>query len=56
MSDKTEQPTPKRLREARGKGDVCKSQDIAPALTVLGVGLYLIANGANIFKNIILFF
>ncbi|MBR3880336.1 MAG: type III secretion system export apparatus subunit SctU [Mailhella sp.] len=52
MSDKTEQPTPKRLREAREKGDVCKSQDIAPALTVLGIGLYLIANGENIFKTV----
>ncbi|MBO4793869.1 MAG: EscU/YscU/HrcU family type III secretion system export apparatus switch protein, partial [Deltaproteobacteria bacterium] len=28
MSEKTEQPTPKRIREAREKGDVCKSQDI----------------------------
>ncbi|WP_446424016.1 type III secretion system export apparatus subunit SctU [Mailhella sp.] len=52
MSEKTEQPTPKRLREAREKGDVCKSQDIAPALTVLGLGLYLIANGENIFKTV----
>ena len=52
MSEKTEQPTPKRLREAREKGDVCKSQDIAPALTVLGLGLYLVANGGNIFETI----
>ena len=52
MSDKTEQPTPKRLREAREKGDVCKSQDIAPALTVLAVGVYLAANGQNIFDTI----
>ena len=52
MSDKTEQPTPKRLREAREKGDICKSQDIAPALTVLGIGLYLVANGDNIFETI----
>ena len=52
MSDKTEQPTPKRLREAREKGDVCKSQDIAPALTVLGLGLYLVVNGENIFKTV----
>ena len=52
MSDKTEQPTPKRLREAREKGDVCKSQDIAPALSVLGIGLYLIANGENIFHTL----
>ena len=52
MSEKTEQPTPKRLREAREKGDVCKSQDIAPALTVLGLGLYLLANGRNVFDTI----
>ena len=52
MSNKTEQPTPKRLREAREKGDICKSQDIAPALTVLGIGLYLVANGDNIFETI----
>ncbi len=49
MSEKTEQPTPKRLREAREKGDVCKSQDIAPALTVLAVGLYFTANAENVF-------
>ncbi len=50
MSDeKTEQPTPKRLREAREKGDVCRSQDIAPALTTLAVGVYLAANARNIF-------
>ena len=51
MSDeKTEQPTPKRLREAREKGDVCRSQDIAPALTTLAVGVYLAANAGNIFS------
>ncbi|MBP3731055.1 MAG: type III secretion system export apparatus subunit SctU [Mailhella sp.] len=52
MSDKTEQPTPKRLREAREKGDICKSQDIAPALTVLTVGLYFTANARNIFETL----
>lgn len=52
MSEKTEQPTPKRLREAREKGDVCKSQDIAPALTVLAVGVYLAANGESIFQTL----
>lgn len=53
MSDeKTEQPTPKRLREAREKGDVCRSQDIAPALTTLAVGVYLAANAQNIFELI----
>lgn len=53
MSDeKTEQPTPKRLREAREKGDVCKGQDIAPALTTLAVGVYLAANAQNIFDTL----
>ena len=53
MSDeKTEQPTPKRLREAREKGDVCRSQDIAPALTTLAVGVYLAANAAHIFSQL----
>ncbi len=51
MSNKTEQPTPKRLREAREKGDICKSQDIAPALTVLGIGLYLVISGGDIFDT-----
>lgn len=35
MSEKTEQPTPKRIREAREKGDVCKGQDLAPAASLL---------------------
>ena len=35
MSEKTEQPTAKRLREAREKGDVCKSQDVPAAMSVL---------------------
>lgn len=52
MSEKTEQPTPKRLREAREKGDICKSQDISPALTVLAVGVYLSANARNIFDTL----
>ena len=49
MSDKTEQPTPKRLREAREKGDVAKSQDLAPALTVLALVVYFIVKGEDIF-------
>lgn len=53
MSDKTEQPTPKRLREAREKGDVCKSQDIATALVVLALGAYLLSMGGSIFKTVL---
>jgi len=50
--DKTEQPTPKRLREAREKGDVCKSQDISHAVSVLGLGVYLVAAHESIFETV----
>lgn len=48
--EKTEQPTAKRLREAREKGDLCRSQDIAPALTVLAVGVYLLVEARHLFE------
>lgn len=51
MSDKTEQPTPKRLREAREKGDVCKSAEIPTALTVLVLVVYLVAMGGSIYEK-----
>ena len=50
--EKTEQPTPKRLREAREKGDVPKSQDVAPALTVLALAIYLVVKGEDIFLHL----
>lgn len=53
MSEKTEQPTPKRIREAREKGDVCKGQDLAPAATVLAFAVYAIANGENIYEQMV---
>lgn len=47
MSEKTEQPTPKRLREAREKGQVCKSQDVGATAVLLAVfGIFL---GAGFF-------
>lgn len=48
MSDKTEQPTPKRLRESREKGDVCKSQDVPSALTVLALSVYIVVMGGHL--------
>jgi type III secretion protein U len=39
MSEKTEQPTPKKLRDARAQGQVCKSQEVTSAaglITVFG--------------------
>ena len=53
MSDKTEQPTPKRLRESREKGDICKSQDVPSALTVLAVSVYIIAMGKQILQTLL---
>jgi type III secretion protein U len=47
MSEKTEQPTPKRLREAREKGQVCKSQEVGATAVLLAVfGIFL---GAGVF-------
>lgn len=40
-SDKTEQPTPKRRRESRRKGQIAKSQDLTGWTTLL-LGLYLL--------------
>ncbi|NCD25271.1 MAG: EscU/YscU/HrcU family type III secretion system export apparatus switch protein [Deltaproteobacteria bacterium] len=52
MSEKTEQPTPKRLREAREKGDVCKSQDVPAALSVLAIAVYLVAMSESIYETL----
>ncbi len=51
MGEKTEEPTPKRLREAREKGDICKSQDVAPAATVMAITGYFMASGPEIYKQ-----
>ena len=53
MSDKTEQPTPKRLRESREKGDVCKSQDVPSALTVLALSVYIVVMGGHLLESLL---
>lgn len=50
--DKTEQPTPKRLREAREKGQIAKSQEISPALAVMGIAIYCIAMWESLLADI----
>lgn len=45
-SDKTEEPTPHRLREARRKGQVFKSTELNAAANVLGVMLVLVTIGS----------
>lgn len=52
MAEKTEQPTPKRLRDAREKGDVCKGQDVASAATVLAIAFYAVVRGDSIFATL----
>lgn len=46
--EKNEQPTPKRLRDVREKGQVAKSQDVPSALTVMVIAVYLLAMGGSI--------
>jgi len=45
MSDKTEPPTPKKLREAREKGQVAKSKDLVQAL--LFIVIFAVLLGSN---------
>ncbi|MCF0253235.1 MAG: type III secretion system export apparatus subunit SctU [Duodenibacillus sp.] len=52
MSEKTEQPTPKRIRDSREKGDICKGQDVAPAATMMAISGYAIVNGENIYNTL----
>lgn len=54
MSDeKTEQPTAKRLREAREKGEVAKSQEVPSALTVMLIAVWFIAMGSSMLMDLI---
>lgn len=48
MGEKTEAPTGKKLSDARGQGQVAKSQDLAAALDLLGALLLLIVFGAGL--------
>ncbi|MGV3577687.1 flagellar biosynthesis protein FlhB [Brevundimonas sp.] len=42
---KTEEATPQKLEEARKKGDVAKSADVAPALSLLGASAVIVMGG-----------
>jgi type III secretion protein U len=47
MSDKTEPPTPKKLREAREKGEVAKSRDLVQALLFVVIFAMLLGNNES---------
>ena len=51
--EKTEQPTPKRLRDIREKGQVAKSQDVPSALTVLAVAVYFLAMASDMLSTLL---
>lgn len=47
MSEKTEQPTSKRLRDSRQKGDVAYSKDFTQTFLILAIFGYLLANAGH---------
>lgn len=52
MSEKTEQPTAKRLRDSRQKGDVAYSKDFTQTLLILAIFGYLIASSGRIVDDL----
>ncbi|WP_269514684.1 flagellar biosynthesis protein FlhB [Brevundimonas subvibrioides] len=48
---KTEEASPQKLEEARKKGDVAKSADVAPALSLLGVTAVIVMGGGYFATN-----
>lgn len=51
--DKTEQPTPKRLRDARERGEVAKSQDISSAVALLAFAGMLVPLWTYMMKQLL---
>jgi type III secretion protein U len=52
MSEKTEQPTSKRLRDSRRKGDVAYSKDFTQTLLILAIFGYLLGNSAHLVETL----
>ena len=52
MSEKTEQPTDKKIRDAREKGDIAKSRDLTQTVLVVALFSYFLANGTSIFTRL----
>lgn len=49
--DKTEEPSPKKLQDARKKGQVAKSIDLTSSIVLLGVMFLFIAFGQSLYLN-----
>lgn len=54
-ADKTELPTPKKLRDARNKGDVAKSKDFGAAIVTLGWLVLFVAVGGTVATKLAVF-
>ena len=52
MSEKTEKPTDKKLREARDRGEVAKSKDFTQTLLVVSLFGYIVAAGGDIIASL----
>ncbi|GLU33115.1 EscU/YscU/HrcU family type III secretion system export apparatus switch protein [Trinickia caryophylli] len=50
MSEKTEKPTPQRIRDARKKGQVAKSTEITSGVQLAAILGYLLAQGKTLFR------
>ena len=51
MSEKTEQPTAKKLRDARQRGEVAKSRDFTQTALILAIFSYVVANGQGLVED-----
>jgi len=52
MGERTEDPTPRRLSEAREKGQIAKSQDLSGAIDLIGAALLIIVLGGVMLKSL----
>ncbi|MEM7622454.1 MAG: EscU/YscU/HrcU family type III secretion system export apparatus switch protein, partial [Planctomycetota bacterium] len=55
MGEKTEAPTPRKLTEARNKGQVPKSQDLGGAITLLTAIILFVILGGGLMQGFAFF-
>lgn len=52
MGERSEKPTPRRLREARGKGQVAKSQDLGAVVGLVAATVILVLMGGGVLRSL----
>lgn len=50
-ASRTEEPTPRKLQEAREKGDVVKTMDLPALMSLLGVSAVILMSGAGLMRG-----